>query len=182
MCSVRRASAILVICLTQILQSSAAPEVSVGSSRTSAIKSQIPKWGQFLSGSSNSEPSFDALFRSAEKRSRNYNFGLGKKSVLSDELEMDEMNGLEDALSNNNWMKRITASPKMVRTGRVRNSYSFGLGKRGWFPSITYPASAPYLGDIKRRYSFGLGKRSLPGQEENTSAAGYDDPSLRGNK
>lgn len=183
MCKVNRSSAILLICISSLIQHCRAePEVSVGSSRSSAPKSLV-NWGPSYAGSAIGGPGLEALFAPSQKRGREFNFGLGKRSPLNDEQE--EMDGAyydDDNNNRNMWMKRVSGSGvKAIRgSGRLRNGYSFGLGKRGWFSSISYPASTPYLGDIKRRYSFGLGKRSVSSQE--SAASGDADLSLSGNK
>ena len=177
MCKVRRASAVLLICIIQLVQlCRAAPEVSVGSVRTSASKPLV-NWRPSYEGLSIGGPAFNALLGPSEKRTRAYNFGLGKKSVLSDVME--EMDGAEEGSDNGSIWKRVSGSgAKGIRgSGRIRNGYSFGLGKRGWLSSIT-PVSSPYYGDIKRRYSFGLGKRSVASQE----SAAADDLLSSGNK
>ena len=151
-----------------------APEVSSG---TVAASKPLMNWREALlksaaAGSGGETPIASLLLQTpAEKRgSRAYNFGLGKKSMQSLD-DQDVERGImedEDNTAASMWPKRV--APSVVRSGgRMRNGYSFGLGKRGWFSSNSYPASS--LGDIKRRYSFGLGKRSANHHHEDGSAS-----------
>lgn len=152
-------------------QSHCDPEVSVGSARPAGPKPMV-SWNPSFQDTEVGERFPIARPILEGKRSRTYSFGLGKKSVLSDELEdphtsdnLDEEEGMENMMKKQRlaWFKRLVggSGAREIRgPGRGPNTYSFGLGKRGWFSSINYPVIKPYLGDIKRRYSFGLGKRS----------------------